>query len=77
MIFLWIFFAIFVALVGNSLLKGYLTEHETPIHYNDFGNSVMASFNIFYNEEWHLTMYRYGRVTPISFIYHIISILLG
>ncbi|CAD8058415.1 unnamed protein product [Paramecium primaurelia] len=74
---LWIIFAIFIALVGNALLKQQLSDHETPIHYNDFSNSLMAAFSIFYNEEWHLTMYRYGRVTPISFIYHIISILLG
>ncbi|CAD8074658.1 unnamed protein product [Paramecium sonneborni] len=74
---LWIVFAIFVALLGNALLKQQLSDHETVIHYNDFGNSLMGAFNIFYNEEWHLTMYRYGRVTPISFIYHIIFILLG
>ena len=77
MIFLWIFFSIFVALVFYLLLKGYLTEHQTPIHYNDFGNSVMASFNIFYNEEWHVTMYKYARVTKVSFVFYIFSVILG
>ena len=75
-IFLWVIFAVFIALIGNSLLENELTEHQTPIHYNDFGNSLMGAFNIFYNEEWHLTMFRYARVTALSFIFHIISIIL-
>lgn len=37
----------------------------------------MAVFNIFYNEEWHITMYQNALVKPeSSFIFYIVSIIL-
>lgn len=47
------------------------------VNYDDFGSALMASLNIFYNEEWHITMYKYARNTIISFVFYIFSVILG
>lgn len=47
------------------------------IYFDDFGSALMASVNIFYNEEWHVTMYKYARQTYVSFFYYILSVILG
>lgn len=47
------------------------------IYYDDFGSALMAAVNIFYNEEWHVTMYKYARHTYVSFFYSIFSVILG
>lgn len=66
-----------IAVVGKSLLKDKLVEEEMTIYFDDFGSALMASVNIFYNEEWHVTMYKYARVTKVSFVFYIFSVILG
>lgn len=50
---------------------------SAPINYEGLGNSFMAATNIFYNEEWHITMLLYGEKIWVSLFYHIFIILLG
>lgn len=43
-------------------MEGEISElnlHGEPpvIHYETFGNAILASLNIFYNEEWHISMF--------------------
>lgn len=48
------------------------------IHFEDFGSALMTSFNIFYNEEWHITMYEMARTEQfISIIFFVFMILFG
>lgn len=37
----------------------------------------MAATNIFYNEEWHITMLLYGLKEWVSLLFHIFFILFG
>jgi hypothetical protein len=66
-----------IAVVGKGLLQHRLEEEEMTIYYDDFGSALMASVNIFYNEEWHVTMYKYARETNVSFVFYILSVILG
>lgn len=50
---------------------------SAPINYEGFGNAFMAATNIFYNEEWHITMLLYGLKEWVSLLYHIFFILFG
>jgi len=74
---LWIAIVLLVALIGRELLSDIQEDQSINIYYTDFGSSLMAAFNIFYNEEWHITMYRYARKTPLSIIFYVLSIVLG
>ncbi|CAD8070112.1 unnamed protein product [Paramecium sonneborni] len=74
---LWACLVILIAVVGKSLLQDKLQEEEMTIYYDDFGSALMAAVNIFYNEEWHVTMYKYARHTYVSFFYSIFSVILG
>ena len=47
------------------------------IYYDDLGSAIMAVVNIFYNEEWHITMYKYGRHTQASIVFYIICVIFG
>ncbi|CAD8153287.1 unnamed protein product [Paramecium pentaurelia] len=74
---LWACLVILIAIVGKSLLQNKLREENMTIYYDDFGSALMAAVNIFYNEEWHVTMYKYARHTYVSFFYSILSVILG
>lgn len=74
---LWACLVILIAIVGKSLLQNKLREEEMTIYYDDFGSALMAAVNIFYNEEWHVTMYKYALHTYVSFFYSILSVILG
>lgn len=52
-------------------------NEESTINFDDIGSAIMASVNIFYNEEWHISMYKYGRKTKVSFVYYVFSVILG
>ncbi len=72
---LWVFLVIIFALYGMELLayksryeineegiSEYNIHGEPPeIHYETFCNALLASFNIYYNEEWHFTMFEFAR----------------
>jgi hypothetical protein len=47
------------------------------VHFENMGSALIASFNIFYNEEWHIVMLEFARVTRVSFVYFVISVILG
>lgn len=47
------------------------------IHYENFGNALLASFNVFYNEEWHVSMFEHARMTNSSIPYFVLVILMG
>jgi hypothetical protein len=51
--------------------------HPPEIHFETFGNALLASFNIFYNEEWHKAMFSFARATNLSIVYYIFAILIG
>jgi hypothetical protein len=86
-------FSLFVAFYGRELLAyeaRFVEEHGEPIiaedfkegqppfiHFEDLGSALMAAFNIFYNEEWHVIMFEFARVTKLSIVYYVIFILLG
>ena len=53
------------------------TGHPPVIHYEDFGSALMAAVNIFYNEEWHVIMFEFARVTKTAVAFYVIFILLG
>lgn len=58
LIILWIIFAFLISIIGQELFAHYVKgSNEIEIHFNGIGNSLMAVFNIFYAEEWHVTMY--------------------
>ena len=50
---------------------------SASVNFETFGNSYMAATNIFYNEEWQVTMYNYGHYTYLSIIYYVIGIIFG
>jgi hypothetical protein len=91
MISLWLFLVLVIALYGQEFLayraffeKNHhgeleLAHHGEPpeLHFDDFGNSLLGSFSIFYNEEWHISMYQYGVATKLSLVYYVITIVLG
>jgi hypothetical protein len=55
-------------------------HHAFPprMNYEGFGNSIMAAMSIFYNEEWHVAMFKFARVYPFSsIIFYVICILVG
>lgn len=55
------------------------TVHGLPpeVHFNDFGNALLGAFNIFYNEEWNLTMYEYANATNLAIVYYVIALVMG
>ena len=52
---LWAAFVLLVSLIGQELLGNKVDG--LLINYDNFGDALIASVNIFYNEEWHITMY--------------------
>ena len=56
-----------------------LNLHGEPpvIHYETFGNAILASLNIFYNEEWHISMFEIARGTSLSIVFYVCAILIG
>lgn len=73
MILLFIFLILLTSLFGQEFLAYKVRFEETPegelelshsnegvsatINYEGFGNALMAATNVFYNEEWHITMF--------------------
>ncbi|CAK89639.1 unnamed protein product (macronuclear) [Paramecium tetraurelia] len=93
LIFLFVFLIIITSLFGQELLAYKVRFEElpngeleishsnegisAPINYEGFGNALMAATNVFYNEEWHITMFIHAQKIWVSILYHIISILMG
>lgn len=89
----WICFIIFIAIFGRENLaysaRFHVVDgekeiahdmahgHPPVIHYEDFGSALMAAVNIFYNEEWHIIMFDFARVTNTAIIFYVIFIMLG
>ena len=63
----------------NELGISELNMHGEPpeIHFETFGNALLASFNIYYNEEWHIAMFSFARATHLSIVYYVFAILIG
>jgi hypothetical protein len=60
------------------IAKDYRKGKPMAVHYEDFGSALSAVFFIFYNEEWHVSMYWFARVHKASsIIFHVCSIILG
>ncbi|CAD8145327.1 unnamed protein product [Paramecium pentaurelia] len=76
-LFLWICLIFLMSIFGKHLLQYKMSEQNMTIYYNDLGSSIMAVVNIFYNEEWHITMYKYGRHTQASIVFYIICVIFG
>jgi hypothetical protein len=90
---LWLCLVLLVALFGREMLayaarfenvdgemevaQDYHHGHPPSIHFEDLGSALMAAFNIFYNEEWHIVMLQFARVTNVSFVYYVIFIIFG
>ncbi|CAD8086353.1 unnamed protein product [Paramecium sonneborni] len=74
LIILWVIFAFLISIIGQELFAHYVKRtDEIEIHFNGIGNSLMAVFNIFYAEEWHVTMYQHALYKPASsFIFFLI-----
>jgi hypothetical protein len=51
-------------------------HHAVSPHsnYDTLGTSLSASMLLFYNEEWHISMYEFGRFTKLSFVFHVLAI---
>ncbi|CAD8095701.1 unnamed protein product [Paramecium sonneborni] len=93
LIFLFIFLILITSLFGQELLAYKVRFEELPngeleishsnegisatINYEGFGNALMAATNVFYNEEWHITMFIHAQKISVSIFYHICSILMG
>jgi hypothetical protein len=41
------------------------------------GNALIAAFNVFYNEEWHMAMFQLARTTALSILHYVIFIIMG
>ncbi|CAD8076090.1 unnamed protein product [Paramecium sonneborni] len=76
-LFLWICLIFLMSVFGKQLLQYKMSEQNMTIYYDDFGSALMAVINIFYNEEWHITMYKYGRHTQASIVFYIICVVFG
>ncbi|EGR27121.1 hypothetical protein IMG5_201460 [Ichthyophthirius multifiliis] len=87
-IFILIVLVIFIAQVGRELFAQKYDFNQPNnqniifsnyrINYENFQNSIIASLMIFFNEEWHMTMYNYRRIIGNrSSIFYILSILIG
>ncbi|CAD8084517.1 unnamed protein product [Paramecium sonneborni] len=74
LIILWVIFAFLISIIGQELFAHYVQRtDEIEIHFNGIGNALMAVFNIFYAEEWHVTMYQHALSKPASsFIFFLI-----
>ncbi|CAD8172269.1 unnamed protein product [Paramecium octaurelia] len=79
LIILWVIFAFLISIIGQELFAHYVQgSTEIEIHFNGIGNSLMAVFNIFYAEEWHVTMYQHALYKPVSsFIFFLIVFFLS
>jgi hypothetical protein len=92
LIVLWMFLVLTLALYGQELFSyrarfsmepnGYVKAdnahgHPPSINYEGIGNSLMAIFNIFYNEEWHVAMFWHARTNEqTAIIFYVVTILL-
>ncbi|CAD8064649.1 unnamed protein product [Paramecium sonneborni] len=76
-LFLWICLIFLMSVFGKQLLQYKMSEQNMTIYYDDLGSAIMAVINIFYNEEWHITMYKYGRYTQASIVFYIICVVFG
>lgn len=91
MLLLFITLALIVALFGRELfayrirfLGGVdgiydMKDGESyPVNYDNLGHALMGSFNIFYNEEWHMCMYLYTKANEsASIIFFVFAIMFG
>jgi len=93
LIFLWLFLVLIFALYGRELFsyrarfeldekgESHVSSthgHPPVIHYESFGNSLLAAFNIYYNEEWHLSMYEFARTNEVTtIIFYVITVIIG
>jgi hypothetical protein len=93
MLFLWGCLTVVGALYGRELLaysarfdesgshitiaKDFRHGHAPLMHYEDFGSSLMSALNVFYNEEWHISMFEFARVTNLSIVFYVPLIILG
>lgn len=79
LIFLWLILALVLTIIGLEFFSDYLVlNNDIAIYYNGLGNSLMAVMNIFYNEEWHISMYQHALFREqSSFLFYIVSIWLG
>ncbi len=51
---------------------------EPPeIHYDTLGSALIAAFNIFYNNEWHIAMFELARVSHLSIGHYVVFIVFG
>ncbi|CAD8060541.1 unnamed protein product [Paramecium primaurelia] len=76
-LFLWICLIFLMSIFGKHILQNKMSEQNMTIYYNDLGSAIMAVVNIFYNEEWHITMYKYGRNTEASIVFYILCVIFG